>query len=531
MRNIKSFGAQKYAGEFTNAQRKHLLNRTLFGCTVKDLKAFENKNLTQCIDEIIEASPIPSPPVNYYEQKVEDTTGVKKGETWVQAPYGDGTINFWRRQSLRYWWVQQMWFQERTIHEKLVLFWHNHFATQIEVYDRASFAYEYQNTIREQAFGNFKDFVKAITLDKAMLRYLNGRENTKDSPDENYARELQELFTIGIGEGSDYTQDDVRAAARVLTGHTILGVTQNYFFNDNLHDTEDKQFSDFYGNTVISGRSGRDGQYEVDDLLDMIFSKEEVSRFMIRKFYRFFIYYEIGLEVETQFIEPMAKIFRDNNYEIKPLLKAFFSSEHFFDTAFYGAMISSPLDFMVKTLRHLEPPLPSLEENVYQNYSVSGVYMRFAETTQQYIGDPPSVSGWPAYHQTPLYHEIWINSDTYQKRNQSILILLYNEVRRDGYRVVTDVIKYASQFSEPSDPNKLIDDMANDLLSLPLKTELKNKIKTDILLSGQSNDFYWTQLWQNSESIAHNGNFRLPIEERLRALLLYIMSLPEYQLI
>ena len=194
-------------------------------------------------------------------------------------------------------------------------------------------------------------------------------------------------------------------------------------------------------------------------------------------------------------------------------------------------MISSPLDFMVKTLRHLEPPLPSLAENVYQNYSVTGVYMRFAETTQQHIGDPPSVSGWPAYHQTPLYHEIWINSDTYQKRNQSILILMYNEVRRDGYRVITDVIKYASQFSDPSDPNKLIDEIADALFSLPIKTELKSKIKTDILLSGQANDFYWTQLWRDYESDPSNVNITLPMEERLKGLLLYLMSLPEYQLI
>lgn len=531
MRDIKNFSSEPYTGTWSNAQRQHLLNRTLFGSTAKDLKAFENKSLAQCIDEIIEPSPAPSPPVNYYESRLEDTTGVKEGETWIRAPYGDGTLNSRRRQSLRYWWFQQMWFQERTIQEKLVLFWHNHFATQMEVYGRAHFAYEYQNTLREHSFGNFKEFAKVITLDPAMLVYLNGRENTKNSPDENYARELQELFTIGIGDHSDYTQDDVRAAARVLTGHYASKSTQTYRFNGKNHDTEDKQFSDYYDNTIISGRSGQNGQYEVDDLLDMIFKKEEVSRFMVRKFYRFFIYYEIGPQVEAEFIEPMAQLFRDNNYEIKPLLKAFFSSQHFFDTAFYGAIISSPLDFLVKTLRHLEPPLPTLEENVYSNYSISGAYMRFAESTQQYIGDPPSVSGWPAYHQTPLYHEIWINSDTYQKRNQSILLLMYNEVRRGGYRVVIDVINYASQFSNPGDPNKLIDDIAETLFSLPIKDELKSKIKTDILLSGQSNDFYWTELWLAYESDPTNVNITLPMEERLRSLMLYLMSLPEYQLI
>jgi uncharacterized protein (DUF1800 family) len=530
MRNFKSFSANKFTGEFTDTHRRHLLNRTLFGGTAKDLKAFNGNSLDQMIAKIIISSPVPSPPINYYQSRLEDTTGVKEGETWVNAPYGDGSINGRRESSMRYWWVQQMWFQPRTIHEKLILFWHNHFATELNVYGRAHFAYGYQNTLRNLALGNFKDFVKAMSIDPAMLDYLNGRQNTKASPDENYARELQELFTLGKGENSGYTEEDVRAAARVLTGHYASKTSFLYSFNANKHDETDKSFSDFYGNKVIKGKSGQNGATELDDLLNMIFEIDEVSKFIVRKMYRFFIYYDITAEAESNFIVPLAQLFRRSNYELKPLLQAFFSSEHFMDSAVFGACISSPLEFIVKTIRHLEPSLPTLSENTYANYSVTGVYMRFAESMQQYICDPPSVAGWPAYYQIPLFHEIWINSDTYQKRNQSLLILLYNEIKRDSYRVIVDVITYVSQFKEPENPVSIIEDLCKTFFPADITQKSKEKIKTDILLSGQANDFYWTELWNNHMQFPKDTATKNMVEQRLRSLILHLMSLPEYQL-
>jgi uncharacterized protein (DUF1800 family) len=530
MQNIKSYSAQKFKGKFTEEHRRHLLNRILFGCTEKDFVSFQNKTLDECIDLLITKSPHPAPPVNYYESKVADTTGVKEGETWINAPYGDGTINFRRESSMRYWWLQQMWFQPQTIHEKLVLFWHNHFATELNVYSRAQMAYNYQNTLRINALGNFKDFVKAITIDPAMLDYLNGRKNTKESPDENYARELQELFTIGIGENSGFTEEDVKAAAKVLTGHYASKTTFDYRFNTNNHDTDNKTFSSFYKNRIIEGKSGQNGANELDEMLTMIFEVDEVAKFMVRKFYRFFIYYDINEQVETEFIVPLATIFRKSNYEILPLLKAFFSSEHFMDSAVFGSLISSPLEFMVKTLRHLNPPTPSLAENVYVNYSISGVYMRLAESFQQLIGDPPSVSGWPAYYQTPIYHELWINSDTYQKRNKALLVLIYNEIRREGYRVNADLISFVSQFSNPGNPEILINDLSKTFFSVDISMELKGKIKKDILLAGQSNDFYWTELWDGYQKQQSKKDIKDMLEQRLRSLVLYMVSLPEYQL-
>ncbi|WP_304233625.1 DUF1800 family protein [Jiulongibacter sediminis] len=530
MKAIKSFSAEKYSGPWTNLEKKHFLNRVLFGCTQEDLQSLENKTFEQSIEELIQPSPAPSPPLNHYQNQEPDTTGVAYGQTWINAPYGNGVINARRVASLRSWWIQQLLFQKRTIHEKLILFWHNHFATQMEIYEVAKFAFDYQNLLRTHAMGNFRDFVKAITLDPAMLEYLNGHRNTKEAPDENYARELQELFMLGKGENSKYTEHDVREAARVLTGHKYSRLDGKYSFDASRHDSGDKQFSDFFHNQTITGKAGEEGADETDELIEMILQQPEVSKFIVRKLYRFFIYYEITEAVEQDFIEPLAQLFREQNYEFLPLLKAFFSSQHFHDPAFHGAVIASPLDFVVKTFRHLKPEIPE-ETDVFLYYSVCNVFMYFAGITQQIIGDPPSVSGWPAYHQAPLYHQLWINSDTYQKRNQGILALLFNEVKSEGYKVKVDVIHLASKTTDPGEPNKLINELSNILLPITIDEAVKQKFKKDILLSGQSNDYYWTQLWDNFQNKPDDENLKNLVEQRLRMLMLYLTGLPEYQLI
>ena len=225
-------GIDEYKGEWKTAQISHLLKRTMFGSSPDDIAYFQKKTVSQTIDELL-ATPSPvEPPLNYYDTAdYKDPQGIKFGETWVNAIFGDGTVNSRRRASYKYWWAIQMATQKRNINEKMVLFWHNHFATEINDVDDARFVYVHNTVLRKYTIGNFKDFVRQITLDPAMLRYLNGRLNTKNAPDENYGRELQELFTLGKGSGSKYTEDDVKAAARVLTGFNINNDRIVYTFN------------------------------------------------------------------------------------------------------------------------------------------------------------------------------------------------------------------------------------------------------------------------------------------------------------
>ncbi|GAB2620635.1 DUF1800 domain-containing protein [Emticicia sediminis] len=521
----------EYKGEWKTTQISHLLKRTMFGASPDDIAYFQKKTIKQSIDELLASLPDPEPPLNFYDTAdYKDPQGIKFGETWVKAIYGDGTVNSRRRASYKYWWVMQMANQKRNIHEKMVLFWHNHFATEISDFDDARFAYLHNTLLRKYALGNFKEFVKQITLDPAMLRYLNGRLNTKNAPDENYARELQELFTVGKGSGSKYTEDDVKAAARVLTGIGINNDRMVYNFNVANHDITDKKFSSFYNNTVIKGINNATGIQELDEMLTMIFAVEEVSKFICRKFYQFFVYYDITPAVEKDIIEPLAKIFRDSKYEIKPVIEKLLKSQHFFDANVYGAMIKSPLDLVVGTIREFSVVFPSPKDYLQEYYNLFGEMVRQGQIMQQDIGDPPNVAGWPAYYQEPMFYEIWINSDTYPKRNQFTDTFINSGFTKNGRRIQLDVVAFAKKMPVPNDPNKLISDSLNILYKIPVSDELVQQVKKDILLSGQSSDYYWTELWDAMISKPNDTNTLNMVTTRLRNLFKYLLALPEYQL-
>lgn len=529
---MKSFGPishEKFTGTFDDDALKHLLQRTLLGIKIEDFRKFSGQSLDQVINAVFKESVAPAPPVNHYENTVKDTTGVAFGQTWVNSTYGDGTINSRRRQSLKSWWLQQMHFQGPTVHEKMNLFWHNHFATEINVYDDARMGYMYLSTIRKYALGNFKNFIKAITLEPAMLNYLNGNQNTKTAPDENYARELQELFTLGKGPNSKYTEEDVKAAAKVLTGYRYTRDPLKSYFQADRHDATDKTFSSFYGNKVIKGHPGDFAVNELDELINMVFDKEEVSLYIIRRLYVFFFYYDITPEIETNFITPLAKIFRDNKFEILPVLKVMFSSKHFFDAELRGSIIKSPIEHLIGTTKLLEPNWPVYESFINEYYLLANDLATVSDRGQQVLGDPPSVAGWPAYYQAPVYHEIWINASTFPERTKFTDNYISKGYKRNNQALLFDPISFTKKLKDPSDPVKLIDELSFLLFQIPISSKLKTKLKTDILLAGQASDYYWTELWNDAIQKPTNNNLTM-VNSRLKSLLSYFLALPEYQL-
>jgi uncharacterized protein (DUF1800 family) len=407
----------------------------------------------------------------------------------------------------------------------MTLFWHNHFATQTESLVWGKVVYNHNKLLREHALGNFKAFVKAVTIDPLMLYFLNGYLNDVSAPDENYARELQELFTVGKDAAETYSEDDVVAAARVLTGWRI---NQNgeAFFRPQNHDTGFKVFSSFYNNTIIQGSSN--GSAELDALLNMIFQKEEVSLHICRKIYRFFVYYKIDADVEANVIVPMAQIFRDNNFEIKPVMRALLLSEHFFDAVNKGCQIKNPMDMVVGLLRNynLDIPAPTLLDqymfHLGVNYYCSGLQMR--------IGDPPNVAGWQAYRQSPNYYRFWITGDTVRNRNIVTDLLAFVGVDVGPQKLIINHIAFAAQFSDPSDPNLLIDEALAILLPMPVPAAKKQYMKS-ILLSGQQSDHYWSDAWNDYVANPNNPVAYQQVLFRLATLHKYIMNLAEYQLI
>jgi uncharacterized protein (DUF1800 family) len=401
--------------------------------------------------------------------------------------------------------------------------------------DNPTMLYKHNRLLRQYALGNFKELVKLVTRDPAMLKYLNGNANTKKAPDENYGRELQELFTVGKGPGSKYTEDDVKAAARILTGFRIdnklLPAIQG-IFDPGRHDTGDKQFSAFYNNTVIKGRKNKEGEQELDDLLNMIFAQPEVARFICRKLYRYFVYHAIDGQTEKDIITPLADTFRKNNYEIKPVLEQLLSSRHFFDMSNRGAVIKSPVDLTVGLCREFGINFPEGSNYV----ALYGLWNNIQTTTaqmQQNIGDPPNVAGWPAWYQEPLFDKTWINSDTLPKRTAFSDRMMNNGYIRNTQKIVIDAVQFAKQLSMPNAPDALIEELSLLLFANDIPQQEKQYMKTGILLQGlqgMASDHYWTDAWNKLQEHPEDAANTRIVTNKLRNLLKYMMSLPQYQL-
>lgn len=520
-------GLQQFAAAWDESTLRHLLRRTLFGFKQEDINAWKGKTMAEVVQLLLSPSPAPLPPVNNYNDASFSDPTVPAGQTWVNAPY-DGNANGRRNNSLKSWWLGNLLQQTSSIHEKMTLFWHNHFATESADVGDARYMYRYYSLIRKYALGNFKELILEITKDPAMLRYLNGYLNTKTAPDENYARELQELFTLGKGPLVFYTEADVRAAARVLTGYTVNSTTISSAFDPNRHDTGNKQFSTYYQNKVILGKTGANGAKETEELIDMLFLQPETALYLSRKLYRFFVYYEIDAATEANVILPMANLFRAKNYEIKPALELLFSSTHFYDPVNVAGMIKSPLDYCVGLCKEFKMQFPDSTDFVNQ-YLMYDYIRTQASNMQQNLADPPSVAGWPAYYQAPQFHELWINSDTLPRRNQFMNVLLTSGYTRNGKKIFIDVLTYVNALSSPGNPNLLIRDTVTHLCAIGLTPEVIQFLKS-ILLSGQSTDSYWTDAWTSYKANPTNVVARNMVLSRLNSMFSYLMNLPEYQL-
>jgi uncharacterized protein (DUF1800 family) len=526
-------GIRRYKGEWKRTQVAHLLRRTMFGAKKEDVDHFLFKSPKKAVRELIRSEyPLPAPPVNNYNDDKYTDPEIAPGADWTVSLKYDGMNNGRRRNSFKSWWLGLMIGQDRSIREKMVLFWHNHFVTETNSVDNALFCYRYNVLLRKYALGSFSQMVRSMTAEPAMLRYLNGYANTKKAPDENYGRELQELFTVGKGPGSRYTESDVKAAARVLTGYTLNYKTYTSSFDPNRHDQGDKQFSAFYDNHIIRGMKGAAAETEIDALIDMIFSRQEVSVFICRKLYRFFVYHTIDDITEREVILPLAALFRKKDYAIAPVLEALLSSRHFFDAANYGSMIKSPVDLTVGLCREFPVVFPEAADYSDQ-YGFWEQVRNQAAALQQNIGDPPNVAGWQAYYQEPEYDKLWISSDTLPKRNQFTDRMITSGVNRNGKKFVIDPVGFAAGLPHPEDPDQLITDSVKTLYPVELSAEELQFIKTNILLSGlvgTAADHYWTNAWTAYHDKADDMTNRTMVGNKLKTLYRHLMNLPQYQL-
>jgi uncharacterized protein (DUF1800 family) len=246
----------------------------------------------------------------------------------------------------------------------------------------------------------------------------------------------------------------------------------------------------------------------------------------MRKVYRFFVNYDITAAVESDIIEPLADLYRNNGYNIRPIMEELLKSEHFYQPAYRGAMIKSPVDFVAGLARECAVEMPALSADVFLHYRELRYNLyQAASNMQQALGDPPNVSGWPSYYQTPQYYELWINSDTLPKRNKYVKSML-----NFGFYSPVSHIRFADQFTSVADPNQFISDVISVLYMVDISQATRDKIKKDTLLSGQAQDHYWTDAWNDFDNNRSDVAKMNIVMVRLKALMELLMQSSEYQL-
>jgi uncharacterized protein (DUF1800 family) len=414
------------------------------------------------------------------------------------------------------------------IREKLVLFWHNHFVTSD--LPNSSFNYDYLNTLRRNALGNFRTFTEEITICPSMLLYLNGNENSRQAPNENFSRELLELFTIGKGEAvgtgdyTHYTEDDVVAMAKALTGwrsrnndNGSVGGT----FVLNRHDTSDKQLSHRFNNAVISNQN----EEEYKTVIDIILQQDETARHLCRRLHIWFVGSDIDVNTEINVIEPMAALIRDNNYEIKPALEALFKSEYFYQEAVRGCMVNHPIDFVFKLFNTFEISIP---ENILFKYRTWIQIFRNIQTLDMQILTIPSVAGWKAFYQGPQYYDVWANSVSLPIRENIIEIVL-NGFNVGDQSIKLDVLSATNKLENANDPNVLIDTIANTIFPFSISQSQKDYLK-EVLIPGLP-DFEWTVEYGEYLEDQDNPDKKAGVETKLKALYEAMLKMPEFYLI
>ena len=516
---------QPYTGPWTFETAAHLLRRTTFGPRKARILQAVDEGMEATIAALLSDAPTVDPPI-YYDFEDDPEAGI--GETWVDKNLdGDVTgIYFARSKTLWAWWFMQMNRNDQTITEKLTLFWHNHFV--ISGAGNANMNWHYLNLLRDFGLGDFKEFTKRITIDKSMLIYLNGDSNIVDEPNENYARELLELFTVGKGEQiapgdySTYKEEDIVAIARALTGWFVWTGTNNPpEYKAWRHDEGDKQLSEHFDNQIIQNA----GEEEYKNVIDIIFQKEEVAYHICRRLYRWFVHYDINDTIEQGIIAPMAQVLLDNNYNIKPALEALLKSEHFFDTCVRGSMIKNPLDFFFSSYNTFEVE-PATDLLVEYEIWVSW-YWEF-QKLQMAIFEAPSVAGWKAYHQSPVFNRDWINSASLALRRRMMKEIKwktqYISPETKGY----DFVKFIATLENPLDVNELIDEVCQLFFTRTMTQEQKDFFK-EALIPGLP-DFEWTVEYQDYLSDPTNATKRQAIENKLWDMFHTIMGVPEFHL-
>ena len=464
---------------WTSQKIKHLYRRMAYGVNLAGIDAALPLTPSALIDTIVDAAvsldPTPAPPWGYFS--ISDFTDFDtENPNYIEQWYLQ-TANDTIEQSLR---------------AKLTMFWMNHFVTELESYTYAPYMFQYYNLMQTHALGNFKEFVRAVGVNSTMLVYLNGFENTSNNPNENYARELFELFTLG--ENNNYTQQDILEASRALTGY-------NHWDDPGAQIYFDQSTWDEGPKTIF----GSEEFYTYDELIDTLFElrETEIAQFICTKLYKYFVSHEYDAITQEDIINPLAQTLVDVNFEIAPMLRQLFKSQHFFDERAFGVVIKSPYDVVFNYIN---------EGNFFYDDGVLQGLIYYTGIIGQEIYNPPDVSGWQR-------DQDWINTATLSGRWQ--IMELFNGYLFDlelQAQFIDLAIELSSDSNDPYVITKAVVDFFN---SKELFTQEDYQTATSVLKWEIPQNYYDDGIWSLNYPTAPYQVFLL---------LNHMTKLPEFQL-
>ena len=429
----------------------HLLRRAGFGANEQELSQFTAMGVSATVDYLVDF------------EKTDDSA--------LETRLSGINLNLDYLVDLQRWWFLRMIYTKRPLQEKMVLFWHGLLTSGYSKVGRGPYMYAQNQTLRKLCVGRYDDLLKAIARDPAMLIWLDSQVNKKANPNENFARELMELFSMGIG---NYTEGDVRESARAFTGWLISKGA--FYFNFEQHDSSLKFFL------------GRTGYFNGDDIINIITEQPVTAEFMCRKLFSFFAYDDPSPEV----VSSLTSTFRNTKYSIREVMRQILTSPEFYSAKAYRAKIKSPVELVAATVRTL-------------NIGTDAAGLPgYADRMSQSLFNPFDVSGWPG-------GAVWINSNTL--------------LQRLNFANTVAIARTANFQFNPQETVQRLNISSNDGF-------IDHFI--GVLLDGNMSDEERSILKTFGSALDIPGGFAsgtsTVVDEKLRSLVYLIMASPDYQL-
>ena len=566
-----------YSGVLGSRLAKHLLRRATFNITQSRIAEYANYTVDQALTNLLSTSiKNLSQPIHYVSGNlISPSPWINNDSTFGPANDDNGSGSQRQNDFVTSWWMDEAR-RDTSLRSKMTYFLFTNLTAPQKDNGDSAYYYDYLMLLEHFCLSNWKELVFQVSINPRMLEFLNNDENTVANPNENYARELLELYTIGVGkpiyiddngnvafEGNplNYTESDIEKIAEVLTGWRFdknqrSSMPLNGESNGNLpcgypvpgdHNFSSKQLSIHFDNHLIPAwdptgttDSQKKAQMEAElrDLIDVILAQEETAKYICRKLYRFFVSRNISNEIETEIIIPLAATFR-TSYNLEEVITQLLKSKHFYDAddsdsndEIIGGLIKSPLDLALQTITLFHFPVADpiengelhyknfYQNNIINNLLVQSAHPPFGETTT-----PPA--GFPAQYSGPNFDRNWFNSSTIIYRYKICKNVLFKGAF--GFDPTTFIQEVVT---DPSNPELMVTTLTDMMFPEAPSDERKQYfIETflfdggSLLQEGDSKYYYWESLWADYSQ----GNKVNTVKNILKSLIEALIWSQEFQ--